>query len=213
MVSARRWDCYARFYDILLRPAAQQRRQVFDHLALKSARRIYLAGCGSGLDLAYLPQQSAVSAVDFSAVMLRKCAERAQHLSRRGHSLDLTLRQGAAEHSSLPDCCVDVVILHLILAVIDNPQALLQEACRIVKPDGIISVWDKFVPPQQKVGRVRRMADYLARKVGTTLVLDIDALLQPHSLAIMQRHSMFQGRMRHGQMQHLVLQKERTESR
>lgn len=208
MVSNKRWDLYAGFYNPLLRLVESQRRQVFQHLALTEPQNIYLAGCGSGLDLAYLPAQSVVLGVDFSAKMLAKCTEQAKQLASQGHPLDLTLRQGKAELSELPDQSVDLVVLHLILAVTDNPHGLLAEASRIVKPNGIISLWDKFIPSQQKAGVLRKTADYISRKLGTTLLLDIDTLLQPHSLAIMQRYGMFEGSILRGQMQHLILQKQ-----
>ncbi|MGV6989769.1 class I SAM-dependent methyltransferase [Testudinibacter sp. P80/BLE/0925] len=202
MVSDKRWDFYAGFYNPLLRLAAAPRRQVFARLALNEPQRIYLAGCGSGLDLAYLPKGSQVHAVDFSEAMLAKCEQQAKQLEKQGHKLELTLQQRQAELSGLPDNSMDLVILHLILAVTDDPQGLLAEAVRVLKPNGIISVWDKFVPPEKDVGVLRKVADYVSRKLGTTLLLQIDPLLQPHSLAIMQRYGLL-----HGQMQHLILRK------
>lgn len=204
MVSDKRWDFYAGFYNPLLRLATTQRRQVFAHLGLQQAQRVYLAGCGSGLDLAYLPVGSQVLGVDFSEMMLAKCDQQAQQLAKQGHKLEVSLQQSLAEVSGLPDESVDLVVLHLILAVTDNPQGLLAEAVRILKPNGMISIWDKFVPVEKNAGMLRKMADYVSRKLGTTLLLRIDDLLQPHSLAIMQRHNLL-----HGQMQHLILQKEK----
>ncbi|SMB90014.1 Methylase involved in ubiquinone/menaquinone biosynthesis [Pasteurella testudinis DSM 23072] len=166
--------------------------------ALGIVRTVDRVGCGSGLDLPYLPAQSAVLAVDFSAQMLKQSADLQRQLQAQGHELALTLRQGRAEQSGLADHSVDLVLLHLILAVTDQPQALMEEAVRVLKPGGVISIWDKFAP--QRIGWLRRTADYLSRKLGTTLLLQIDPLLQPHSLAIMQRHTML-----YGQMQHLIL--------
>ncbi|MGR6980925.1 class I SAM-dependent methyltransferase [Testudinibacter sp. P27/CKL/0425] len=204
MVSDKRWDFYAGFYNPLLRLATTQRRQVFAHLGLQQAQRVYLAGCGSGLDLVYLPGGSQVLGVDFSEMMLAKCDQQVQQLAKQGHKLEVSLQQSLAEVSGLPGESVDLVVLHLILAVTDNPQGLLAEAVRILKPNGMISIWDKFVPVEKNAGMLRKMADYVSRKLGTTLLLQIDDLLQPHSLAIMQRHNLL-----HGQMQHLILQKEK----
>lgn len=202
MVTAKRWDCYARFYDLLLKSMAAERAQLFQRLDLSQPLQIYLAGCGSGLDLPYLPAQSAVLAVDFSAEMLKHCESLQQKLDSQGHQLDLTLRQSKAELSGLVDQSVDLVILHLILAVTDNPQGLLQEAVRVLKPGGKISIWDKFVPPNQSISMLRRFLDFFSRKLGTTLLLQIDTLLQGYSLAIIQRQALLGG-----QMQHLLLQK------
>ncbi|KAE9527444.1 class I SAM-dependent methyltransferase [Testudinibacter aquarius] len=198
MVGAARWDSYAKFYNLVLKTVAAQRQQLFQRLVLSEPLKVYIAGCGSGLDLPYLPAQSAVLGVDFSAKMLKQSAQLQQQLQAQGHPLALTLQQGRAECSGLADSSVDLVLLHLILAVTDQPQALLQEAIRVLKPGGVISIWDKFAP--QQISRLRRIADYLSRRLGTTLLLQIDDLLQPHSLVIMQRH-----RMLCGQMQHLMM--------
>ena len=202
MVTAKRWDCYARFYDLLLKSMAAERAQLFQRLDLSQPLQVYLAGCDSGLDLPYLPAQSTVLAVDFSAEMLKHCESLQQKLDSQGHQLDLTLRQSKAELSGLVDQSVDLVILHLILAVTDNPQGLLQEAVRVLKPGGKISIWDKFVPPNQSISMLRRFLDFFSRKLGTTLLLQIDTLLQGYSLAIIQRQALLGG-----QMQHLLLQK------
>lgn len=202
MVSHKRWDFYAGFYNPLLRLVAAQRRQVFTHLALTEPQQIYLPGCGSGLDLGYMPIGSQVHAMDFSETMLAKCDQQVQQLARQGHSLEVALRQRVAESSGLPDQSVDLVILHLILAVMDNPESLLEETFRVLKWGGRISIWDKFLPAQQSAGALRRIADFFSRKLGTTLLLDIDGLLERHSLVIIKRYSML-----HGQMQHLILEK------
>ncbi|TNH06781.1 class I SAM-dependent methyltransferase, partial [Testudinibacter sp. TR-2022] len=60
MVGAGRWDSYAKFYNLVLKTVASQRQQLFQRLALAEPLEVYIAGCGSGLDLPYLPAQSAV---------------------------------------------------------------------------------------------------------------------------------------------------------
>ncbi|MBE2895610.1 class I SAM-dependent methyltransferase [Pasteurellaceae bacterium HPA106] len=197
MAGDKRWDRYACVYDSVIALAKRQRQQVFAVLDLHSHRTFWLPGCGSGQDLCYLPAQSAVYARDFSAKMLAKCATRHQRLCQQGHNLELHLSQGSALASGLDDHSVDCVLLHLILAVVDDETALLQEALRVLKNGGVLSIWDKAVPIGGKVTLMRRWINTLTEALGTRVTLQIDSLLDGLPLAIISQQTFFGGHMQH----------------
>jgi len=54
----------------------------------------------------------------------------------------------------------DVVVLHLILAVIPRPDLALAEAARVVRPGGRLLIFDKFLKPGERAPG-RRFANRL----------------------------------------------------
>ncbi|MBE2894311.1 class I SAM-dependent methyltransferase [Spirabiliibacterium falconis] len=202
MANAMRWDWYAVFYDHIISLVAHQRKQVFAALDFSECRKFWLPGCGNGQDLAFLPAQSAVYASDFSHTMLLKCQQRQQKLAQQGHNLDLHIEQVNVLHSRLPDQSMDCVLLHLILAVVDDETALLQEAVRVLKEGGILSIWDKAVLMGENIGVLRRWLNKLTAVLGTRITLQIDNLLIAQPLAIITQQTFFGG-----QMQHICLRK------
>lgn len=202
MVKPSYWDFYSIFYNPLLSLVARYRRQSLLRLSLSQPVNVYIAGCGSGLDLPYLPINSQVTAIDFSAKMLEKCQQQYQQLQQNAHPLSLTLRQGRAECSRLGDNSMDWVLLHLILSVTDQPQALLQEAIRVLKPGGRISIWDKFQPPENQHRTCRYLFDRVTRRLGTTINLSISDLLASEHIEVIEQHFMLGQQMRH-----IILQK------
>ena len=200
-----KWDFYSLFYNPLLSLVAKARSDLYQDLQLDITQplRIYVAGCGTGLDFPYFPAQSQITGVDCSTQMLAKCQQQTHSLLLPPHNFTIDLIQGKAEKSTLPDNSQDLVILHLILAVTDNPQGLLHEACRVVKNHGRISIWDKFLPEHQQASCLRRGINVLTKRLGTSINLQIDPLLHTLPLHIQQRKYRF-GNL----MQHIVLKKQ-----
>ena len=200
MVSNKHWDFYSRLYNPVLKIMAKERSVLYRNLALdlQQPLNIYVAGCGTGLDFPYLPPQSYVHAVDFAEQMLLRAQKTADKLQ-----LNTQLKQARAEHSGLADNSQDLVILHLILAVTNQPQQLLDEAVRVLKPNGIISVWDKFLPDGNQPTLMRNLVNSFTTKKATAINLQIEPLLSNLPLRIIHREFSLAGLM-----QHIVLQKQ-----
>lgn len=200
MVSDKHWDFYSRFYNLLLKITEKERSVLYQNLALELQQPldIYVAGCGTGLDFPFLPRGSRISAVDFSAEMLAKAKKVADKLDFAAFHL----RQARAECSGLADNSQDLVILHLILAVTDQPQQLLNEAVRVLKPNGIISVWDKFLPDGEPPSSMRNLFNFFTTKIATSINLQIEPLLANLPVQIIHREYRVAKLM-----QHIVLQK------
>lgn len=84
-----------------------------------------------------------------------------------------------AEALSYPDEHFEAVIMHLIIAVMPDPQRGLAEAYRVLKPGGQLCVMDKFQPDGQPAGAGRRLLN------GVTSALATD--IYPPSTATAQR--------------------------
>jgi ubiquinone/menaquinone biosynthesis C-methylase UbiE len=129
-----------------------------------------LSGCGTGLDLAYLPPETQVTALDAVPAMVRRTKARARTL---GRAVDAQV--GDAHALPFEDDSFDVVLLHLLLSVLPDPGAVLAEAVRVLAPGGRISIYDKFLPPGTPPSLLRRLGNPVAR----LLVSDFNRRLWP----------------------------------
>lgn len=65
-------------------------------------------------------------------------------------------RVGDARSLPFEDDSFDVVLLHLVLSVIPDSEAVVAETARVLDSDGRVSIYDKFVPRETDPSRLRR---------------------------------------------------------
>lgn len=128
-----------------------------------------LAGVGTGLDLPHLPPQHRYVGVDFNRPMLRRALPRASNL-------DFLPVQGDVHALPFTEASFDGAILHLILAVVPEPERCLGEIARVVRPGGTVIVFDKFLRRGQ-TALLRRLANPLMRRVATRLDVVFEEVL------------------------------------
>ena len=175
----------APFYDRVIRPAFDETRQsvLWD---FPTGGRVLVNGIGTGLDLPYLPEDNHYIGLDLTPAMLIKA-------NARRHNLRLELVQGDSQRLPFPDSSFDHAILHLILAVVPNPEQCLAEAARVVKPGGTLQIVDKFLRPGQ-FAPLRRAMNLLLRHVATrTDVVFEQALAHAPSLKIISDQPLLGG--------------------
>jgi len=164
----------APIYDAIVSNAtAPMRRDSLRTLTPPANARILLAGFGTGLDIPYLPANADYFAMDLTAAMLA----RAQPRLRPEHRV--YLHRANVMRMPYADASFDNVVLHLILAVVAEPQRVLAEAARVVKPGGRILILDKFIRPGQRAP-VRRLLNLLTRHIATRTDVVFEHLL-PHA--------------------------------
>lgn len=172
----------APIYDrIVSGPIDQYRSRSIARLDESSNQNILVNGIGTGMDMPYLPTDAHYVGTDITPAMLARARERASEI---GLEIELT----EADSQSLPfdDACFDSIIMHLILAVVPDPELALQESCRVLKPGGRILVFDKFIRPGQ-LAITRRMLNILLRHIATrTDVVFEDVLNTCPELSLVQ---------------------------
>jgi phosphatidylethanolamine/phosphatidyl-N-methylethanolamine N-methyltransferase len=147
-------------YDaIIRRPLAGARRRSLAALPADRFCRILIGGIGTGLDLPYLPALHEYVGIDLTAAMLRRAQARIA-------SLDTLLVQGDCQTLPFGNECFDHAILHLIVAVVPDGAAVLQEAARVLRPTGRIFLLDKFLRRGERAP-VRRLINLLSRHIAT----------------------------------------------
>lgn len=177
---------WAPVYDLFLRgPMRQARRRSLNSLGPIDGQDVALIGIGSGLDLEFLPelgQPRLCCGIDLTHAMLRQAARRAADCP---FPVDLCV--GDAHALPYADAQFDIVILHLILAVVPHPELALAEASRITQPGGRIVVFDKFLKPGQSAP-IRRLISPLLGKLATRTDVTFEPLLAAHPELIQRRN-------------------------
>jgi ubiquinone/menaquinone biosynthesis C-methylase UbiE len=138
-----------------------------------------IVGAGTGLDLDFLPSNVHVTAIDITPAMLKQLERRAASAGR-----SVTTRVMDARHLTFPDSSFDAVIMHLILAVMPEPERGVREAVRVLKPGGQIAIFDKFLRDQERPSLKRRLLNVLAKPLFSDLNRRLGPLLADTPLSI-----------------------------
>ncbi len=180
-----RWSysLIAPLYDLAIsRPLQAARSRSLRSLPADTAEKVLLSGIGTGLDLPLLPKLHHYTALDFNAAMLARAKLRGAKLLYEGLQVDWVLGDSMA----LPfaDAQFDHVVLHLIVAVVPQPAQCLREAARVLKPGGMIVLFDKFLKPN-RLALLRRAFNPLSRRIATRMdVVFEDVLREVPSLQV-----------------------------
>jgi phosphatidylethanolamine/phosphatidyl-N-methylethanolamine N-methyltransferase len=176
-----RYTVWAPAYDAVVGAAGLNtaRRLSIDRLRLASGNRVLIVGAGTGLDLDFLPPNVHVTAIDVTPAMLK-------HLDRRaaGTGRSVTARIMDARQLAFPDSSFDAVVMHLILAVMPEPERGLREAVRVLKPGGRIAVFDKFLRDEERPSLKRRLLNAIAKPLFSDLNRRLGPLIAGTPLVI-----------------------------
>lgn len=161
-----RYTAWAPAYDAIARAAGfdAARRLSIGRLRLASGDRVLIVGAGTGLDLDFLPSNVHVTAIDVTPAMLKRLERRAAVTGR-----PVTTHVMDARQLAFADTSFDAVVMHLILAVMPQPERGLSEAVRVLKPGGRIAVFDKFLRDQEHPSLKRRLLNALAKPLFSDL--------------------------------------------
>ena len=167
-----RYTLWAPSYDAVARAAGfdTARQTSIDRLRLASGDRVLIVGAGTGLDLDFLPANLHVTAIDVTPAMLKQLERRAAAMG-----WSVTARIMDARQLAFPDSSFDAILMHLILAVMPEPERGVREAVRVLKPGGRIAVFDKFLRDQERPSLKRRLLNVLAKP----LLSDLNRRLGP----------------------------------
>ncbi len=183
-----RYGLYAPVYDQLAVPWERGRRRAIERLDLDGDEEVLILGCGTGNDIAYLPEGCSVTAIDITPSMVRRTADRAEALG-----LDVDARVADAGELPFEADRFDVVLLHLILSVVPSPAAVMLETDRVLTGDGQVSIFDKFVPEDTTPSILRRLANPIARVLFADLTRPLEPLLEETDLTLGPRESFLAG--------------------
>ncbi len=125
------------------RAASPQQRAMLEKylsdVVFPDKARVLEIGCGAGPIaevLASWPGVTSVTGIDPSPVMIEKARE------LRGHIKNLSFREGDGRALPFGDGEFDVVVIHTVLCHVPQPERVLTEAFRVLRPAGQLAVFD-----------------------------------------------------------------------
>lgn len=183
----------APFYDLVMdnRVFFKARERAFQLLPMEPNQKVLLVGIGTGEDLRFLPADVQIVGIDLSEEMLSRARKKAPYPS-------VELLQMNAEELHFADSSFDLVVLNLILSVVENPRLALSEALRVLKKDGRILVFDKFLQPDQQPTLLRQLFNLFTSTLGTNINRRFDEIAKGLPLQIiLDEPSIFSGIYRH----------------
>jgi phosphatidylethanolamine/phosphatidyl-N-methylethanolamine N-methyltransferase len=164
------YTLYAPIYDLTIERAMRAaRKRSLTALPTGASKNILISGAGTGLDLPLMPALHRYTALDFNPSMLARAR-------LRGENLDAEFVLGDCMALPFADAQFDHVVLHLIVAVVPEPQRCLSEAARVLKPGGTILLFDKFLHSNQRAP-IRRLFNVITRRFATRMDVVIEEVL------------------------------------
>ncbi|MFA5824400.1 MAG: class I SAM-dependent methyltransferase [Gallionellaceae bacterium] len=161
----------APIYDVFLeRSTSRARRLSLARLPQQESLQVLINGAGTGLDFPFLPPRHEYTALDLTGAMLARSLN-------RGNGLKVARVQGDGMSLPFADESFDVVVLHLILAVVPRPDLCLAETARVLKPGGRILLFDKFLQRGQQAW-IRRSLNILIKHLATRLDVVFEEVLE-----------------------------------
>ena len=182
-----RWNrflftAYAPLFNVVEPFFRSPRRKAIGLLALKPGDRVLVLGCGTGLDLEFFPSAVEVEAVDLAPAMVWRTARRAKRLGTQAR-----VRVMSAQALDFEPQSFDAVVLHLVLTMFADPQAVMAEVARVLKPQGKASLLDHFLGEAQRPSRLRQALNWVAYPFFYDLNLPLGPLLEAGGMEVLHK--------------------------
>lgn len=129
-----RFSLFYPLVDIVLKP---QKRLLFNEVNNLPKGKLLEIGIGNGKHLSQYNKHN-VTGIDTSAAML--------DIARKNRLRNIELFEMSGESLSFDDQLFDYVVLSHVIAVVDDPEQLLQEVYRVMKPQGHLFILNHFTP-------------------------------------------------------------------
>lgn len=159
-------SAYARWapiYDAICGPIMLSGRRAAAAAARQAGRRILEVGVGTGLSFDDYDARNDVTGIDISAPMLDKA--RAKMASGR-YPYVTGVHQMDAHQMTFADGSFDCVVAQFVITLVENPEQVLSECRRVVKPGGRIILVNHLYSEVGAAAAIERWVAQRTRALG-----------------------------------------------
>ena len=154
---------WAPIYDAVCGPVMVQGRRAAAAAARAIGGRILEVGVGTGLSFDDYDATTDITGIDLSAPMLAKAREKMAS-GRYPFVRDVQLMD--AHQMSFADASFDCVVAQFVITLVANPEQVLSECHRVVKPGGRIILVNHLYSETGVAAAVERWAAQRTRRAG-----------------------------------------------
>ncbi|WP_026581304.1 class I SAM-dependent methyltransferase [Bacillus sp. J33] len=155
------------------------RRQIFEQIPFKSGQKILFVGAGTGADLELINSSNLnITAIDFSPKMLNRARKKFKNST-------INFIEMEAQNMKFNNETFDYVVASLILSVVPDADKCLSEMARVLKNEGKIIIFDKFVSNEQTLSLPKKILRPLIKVLGTDIGLNFEELYRRNNVNLM----------------------------
>ncbi|MEZ5764886.1 MAG: class I SAM-dependent methyltransferase [Xanthobacteraceae bacterium] len=152
---------WAPIYDAVCGPVMVKGRRAAAQAAREVGGRILEVGVGTGLSFDDYDASTEVTGIDLSEPMLARAKEKA-----RRYPFVKQLAVMDAHDMAFADATFDCVVAQFVITLVANPEQVLSECHRVVKPGGRIILVNHLYSECGVAAAVERWAAKRTRKLG-----------------------------------------------
>ncbi|MCL1694838.1 MULTISPECIES: class I SAM-dependent methyltransferase [unclassified Lysinibacillus] len=139
------------------------RKQIFQSIPFNNQQKILFVGVGTGADLELINHANLnITAIDYSPDMLGIAKKKFENST-------ITFLEMDAQNLEFENESFDYIIASLILSVVPDATKCFQEMTRVLKQEGKIIVFDKFVPKYKKLSMPKMLLRPIISILGTDI--------------------------------------------
>ncbi len=154
---------WAPVYDMLCGPVFLNGRRAAAKAAHDVGGSILEIGVGTGLSFDDYDATTKITGIDISEPMIARARER---VATGRYPFVRELRVMDASALDYPDASFDCVVGQFVITLVDNPERVLSECARVLRPGGQIILVNHLYSEKGLAAAVERMLAQKARKLG-----------------------------------------------
>ncbi len=165
---------YAGVYDRVFGRVFQESREaVVRNLKIDAGERVLEVGVGTGLCLPMYPAHCDVTAIDLSAAMLAKAADRV----REQNLSNVRLERMDAGEMTFDDDSFDLVIAAYVVTAVPDYRKLMSEMIRVSRPGARLVMLNHFTQDSPIIAAVEKAISPICVKIGFRTDLSVDEVI------------------------------------